>query len=296
MTIIDDMQNRSFSKKLYENLDDLDERVFLKKKASMIVIDGGVGEGKTTLAIEIMDYLNQKHSFDLVDLTDQTSQLAMGGEDFTKKLVVCFSRKFPCATYDEAGDFNKRGSMTRLNALLNRTFETFRAFKILVILCLPSFNVLDQDLFDKRIPRLLIHLYGRTQKQGNGRCYSLRGMNRLREKMDKNKHDKDVAFKLVEPNFFIHFKDLEDKRRIMLDDLSTKGKIKGLSIASIKFEGLLSYSELAKKVNRSERWIKKAVSDLKIRSVKTFERRNYFPSETTDRLLDYLDDKGGQKK
>jgi hypothetical protein len=281
-----------FSKKLAENLDDLDDRVFKKNKASLIIVDGGVGEGKTTLVVEIMDYLNQKHGFGLVDLSDKACQVAMGGEDFIKKIVVCFGRKLPTCDYGEAGDFHKRGSMTRLNALINRTFETYRAFKILVLLDLPSFHVLDQDIFDKEIPRLLIHLYGRTMNQGNGRCYSLKGMLKLRAKMEKLKHFKKHAYKLVEPNFFIHFKNLSEARSKTLDILSTRGKIKGLKQAEIKFEGLLSYVELTRKIGRSERWIKAALRDLKIRSVKQFERRYYFPAESVDSLLDYLDEKG----
>jgi hypothetical protein len=283
-----------FSRKLAENLDDLDDRVFIKNKASLIIIDGGVGEGKTTLDIHVMDYYNQKHGFEKVDLSEQAVQLAIGGEDFTKKLIVCFTRKFPVETYDEAGDFNKRGSMTRLNALLNRTFETFRAFKLIVILSLPTFRVLDDDLFDKRIPRLLIHLYGRTQEQGHGRCYSLKMMNKLRARMKKLKlkgDDPNLAFS-IPPNFFIHFKDLPDDRRKALDVLSTRGKIKGLKQAEIKFEGLINYTELSRKVGRSERWVKNALSSLKISKVKVFERRAYFHADCVDALLDYIDDKG----
>jgi Mor family transcriptional regulator len=281
-----------FSKKLAENLDDLDDRVFRKNKASLIIVDGGVGEGKTTKCVHIMDYINYKHDFQEVDLGEKACQLAMGGEDFTKKLVICFGRKLPTCTYDEAGDFHKRGSMTRLNALINRTFETYRAFKVLVIIALPSFHVLDQDIFDKEIPRLLIHLYGRTMNQGNGRCYSLNGMLKLRAKMEKLKHFKKHAYKLVEPNFFIHFKNLSDARSKALDILSTRGKIKGLKQAEIKFEGLVNYSELSKKVGRSEIWVKKVVNELKIHHVKVFEKRYYFPASAVDNLLDYLDDKG----
>lgn len=281
-----------FSKKLAENLDDLDDRVFKMNKASLIIIDGGVGSGKTTLDVHIMDYINLKHGFEIVDLSDQTCQLAMGGEDFTKKLVVCFGRKLPACTYDEAGDFHKRGSMTRLNALINRTFETYRAFKVLVILSLPTFSVLDQDIFDKEIPRLLIHIYRRTLNQADAKCYSLKGMLRVRAKMEKLKHFKKHAFKLVEPNFFIHIKNLPSDRASALDVLSTRGKIKGLKQAEIKFENLLSYTEISRKVGRSEIWVKKAVSELKIRHVKIFERRYYFPSSTVDALLDYMDDKG----
>jgi len=278
-----------FSEALAENLDDLDARVYAMNKAALIIIDGGVGEGKTTLSVQIADYFNARHGLPEVDLSIQgVKQLAMGGEDFSKKLLICQAAGLPCLSYDEAGDFNKRGSLTRFNALINRTFETYRAFKVIVILALPSFSVLDQEIFDKNIPRLLIRVHSRTMRQGNGKAFSLYRMLYIREKM-KKLVVKTQAYGLVDPNFHLHFKDLSPERSKLLDILSTKGKIKELKGAEIKYEGLLSYSDLARKVGRSERWIKKACADLKIKSVKEWQRRYYFPAETTDRLLDYLD-------
>lgn len=278
-----------FSEALAETLDDLDNRVNAMNKAALIIIDGGVGEGKTTLAIEIMDYLNARHGLPEVDLSMQgVKQLAMGGEDFAKKLLICQAASLPAEAYDEAGDFNKRGSLTRFNALINRTFETYRAFKVIVILALPSFSILDQEIFDKNIPRLLIRVHSRTSSQGNGKAFSLYRMLYIKEKM-KKLVVKTQAYGLVDPNFHIHFKDLSPERSKQLDILSTRGKIKELKGAEIKYEGLLSYSDLARKVGRSERWVKKACADLKIKSVKEWQRRYYFPAETTDRLLDYLD-------
>lgn len=285
-----------FSQALAESLDDLDDRVYKLNKAGMIIIDGGVGEGKTTLAIHIMDYLNQRHGLPLVDLTLQgVKQLAMGGEDFSKKLLICQAAGLPAEAYDEAGDFNKRGSLSRFNALINRTFETYRAFKVIVILALPSFSVLDQEIFDKNIPRLLIRVHSRTANQGNGKAFSLYRMLWIREKM-KKLVVKTQAYGLVDPNFHIHFKDLSPERSKQLDDLSTKGKIKELKGAEIKYEGLLSYTDLARKVGRSERWVKQACAELKIKSTKQYLRRYYFPADTTDRLLDHLDDKAGASK
>lgn len=292
MNTNDELSELPFSKKLAENLDDIDDYVFRRNFAALIIVDGKVGIGKTTIDVHIMDYLNKKHGFQEVDLSEQTIQLAMGGDDFTNKLTACFGRKFPVCAYDEAGDFSKRGSMTRLNALLNRTFEMYRAFKVIVILSLPMFNVLDQDIFDKEIPLLLIHIYHRSMNQADARCYSLKRMLRLRAKMEKLKHSKKLAYGMVEPNFFIHIKKLSESRSKALDVLSIRGKLKSVKQASIKYEGLLCYSELSAKVGRSEIWVKKACSELKIRAVKVFERRKYFPSETLDLLLDYLDDKG----
>jgi hypothetical protein len=281
-----------FSQALAESLEDLDDRVNKDNKAALIIIDGGVGEGKTTLAVEVMDFINARHGLEPVNLTyDGVRQLAMGGEDFSKKLLICQAAGLPIEAYDEAGDFNKRGSLTRFNALINRTFETYRAFKIIVILCLPSFSVLDQEIFDKNIPRLLIRVHSRTNNQGNGKAFSLYRMLYIRERM-KKLVVKTQAYGKVDPNFHIHFKNLEPARCAALDSLSTKGKLKELKGAEIKYEGLLNYSELARKVGRSEKWVKNSFIELKVKSVKTFQKRKYFNPETVDQLLDFLDDKG----
>jgi hypothetical protein len=282
-----------FSKKLADNLDYIHERVFAKNKAGMIIIDGGVGEGKTTLGVHIVDYLNQKKGMPLLDLKE-LDQLAMGGTDFAKKLLICNAKSFPIILYDEAGDFNKRGSLTRFNALINRTFETYRAFKVIVVLLLPSFSVIDNDLFDKSIPRLLLHVHSRSEKQGSGDGFSLYRMFYIREKM-KKLIVKPQAYKIVEPNFYFHFKDLEPVRSRLLDLASTRGKIKELKHAEIRFEGLVSYSDIAKKVNRSEIWVKQILKAMKIKPERRFERRFYFHQSTTDRVLDFLDDGGTLK-
>ena len=97
-----------------------------------------------------------------------------------KKLTVCHEMKLVCIVYDEAGDFSKRGSLSRFNQMLNRTFETYRGFRILVFLGLPNFNVLDNNLFDNQIPRLLLHCSGRGDKYGNFSGYGLEEMNWIR--------------------------------------------------------------------------------------------------------------------
>ena len=278
-----------FSEKLGENLNDLDDRI-QKKFAALLIIDGGVGQGKTTLMVEVMDYINKLHGLPEISLDQKDHpQIAMGGEQFLKQLRVCFDKKLPVIGYDEAGDFNRRGSLTRFNAMINRTFETFRAFKILVILSLPSFHVLDNDLFDKNIPRMLLHLENRTQKQGNFRGYSLYRALYIKHKM-KKLVVKSIAYQLVEPNFYGHFLDLSPERSKQLDILSTKGKMSHLRKSEIEIQGLLSYSDLAKKLGRSMLWTRIAVNKLKVKHKAIIDRKKYFDDEALNRLADYLDE------
>jgi len=281
-----------FSECLSWNLQDLDNRV-QGKKASLLIVDGGVGEGKTTLIVEILDYINSLHGHPVIELENEKGdagpQLAMGGADFLKKLTVCHEMKLVCIGYDEAGDFSKRGSLTKFNGMLNRTFDTFRGYKILVVVGLPNFNILDNNLFDNQIPRMLLHCSGRTSKQGNFDAYGMDEMNWLRYWMQKWPKHKNKAYSKVIPNFRGHFLDISKKRSKQLDRVSTKSKLAILKKASIKIEGLLSYPEMAQKMDRSVPWVRKAIANLGIKPKRTANKAKYFDPEALDQLSELLE-------
>lgn len=276
-----------FSEKLAYNIDRLIVRVD-NHKASLIIADGGIGEGKTTLSVHMGNYINNSKGLGRIDLIEGY-QIAMGGADFLKKLRYCYDNKLPVLIYDEAGDFNRRGSLTQFNAMINRTFDTFRAFKIIIILCLPSFSVLDNDLFEKNIPRLLLHCQSRTENQGDFLAYSLYRMLYIKDKM-KKLVVKQTAYRITECNFGGHFKDLPPEERKQLDKLSTKSKMNILRKSEIKVEGLLTYSEMATKLMRSIVWVRLAVNNLKIRPARMIKRQKYFSEDALNLLSDHLEE------
>lgn len=272
-----------FSQKLAENLQDLTLRV-KKNKASLIIIDGGVGEGKTTLAVEVADFIQGAE----ISLVDKAPQIAQGGQEFMKKLRACYELKKKAVIYDEAGDFNRRGALTRFNAMLNRVFETFRAFQIVVILVLPSFDVIDNDLYDKNIPRLLLHCHERGDSYGQFSGYSLYRMMYIKHMM-KKLVVKSHAYQRVDQNFRGEFLNLSREREKQLDRLSTKSKLGTLKAQEIKSEGLLSYAEIATKLARSVVWVKKKTSELRIRHKRVVDRKKYFDEGVVDLLADHID-------
>lgn len=274
-----------FSKKLDENINSLQDRVDLRKSA-LAIIDGGLGEGKTTLMIHLLDYINKINGLGPVDL--KGPQLALGGSDFLKKIRLCYEFKLPCIGYDEAGDFSRRGSLTQFNAMINRTFETFRAFKCIVILALPNFNVLDNDIFDKHIPRLLLHLKNRTSKTGNYYGYSLYRIMLLRWKMSKI-NIKNYAYNSINPNFVGHFLDLDKERSRELDKISIKNKLNVLRKSEVKIEGLMNYPEMATKLCRSVNYVRVAVNNLNIKPNRIINRVKYFDDDALSRLADHLE-------
>jgi len=273
-----------FSDILSINIDDLLQRIDMNK-ASLLILDGGIGEGKTTLAVHIADYIHKKKGLGKINFKES---LAMGGEEFLERLRICYRNELPVIIYDEAGDFNRRGALTRFNAMINRTFETFRAFKILVILCLPSFHVLDNELFDKQIPRVLLHVKDRTMAQGNFYGYSLYRMRYIKHKIGKLIVP-NFAYTQVQPNFYGHFHDLPKTRAKELDKVSTTGKLKVLVKSEIKIKGLLGYPELSAKLSRSIVWVRVHINKLKIKPRQIINRAKYFNEEDLNRLSDHLE-------
>lgn len=256
-------------------LDKLQARVH-NGKATLIIVDGGLGEGKTTMGVHLASYfIGNSFSFDDV--------LYMGGEKFLKGIKVCFENNLPVILYDESGDFDKRGSMSKLNKTLGRIFDIYRAFRIIVILILPSFFALDNSLFDKNIPRLLINCHGRTKRQGNFRAYSLYRMHWLRERAKKCVVKSD-AFRLVQPNFRGHFLNLSVARSKELDKYSTKGKLDVVDLVTIKQEGLVSYDEIALRSGLTKDTVQRKISKLGIKPSKIYKGKNYFSEEVIKHL------------
>jgi hypothetical protein len=264
-----------FSSGLDKNLLALEKRIELKK-ASLLLVDGGVGDGKTTLTTHCGDFFEG-------EAIDFKIQYAMGGEQFQEKLQMCIDSKKKVIIYDEAGDFNKRGSLTSFNQRLNRVFETYRGFKILVILALPNFGVLDQRLFDNRIPRLLLHAYNRGDKYGNYKAYSLFRMFYLRHKMQKlivPPH----AYGQVEPNFYGHFLDLRPKRSKLLEQISTEGKREVLNDNVLKNRGLFHTGQISVKLHKSRCWVTQKFKELNIKAEYVYKKKHYYPGEIIDIL------------
>lgn len=262
-----------FNGKINNTIDSLKDRVETKK-ASLIIVDGGVGEGKTTLAVEIADYYGAK---DIIF----KDQLGYGGEKFQEKLRICIDKQLIVAIYDEAGDFSKRGALTKFNRMLNRLFETFRGFQVLVILCLPNFGVLDKTLFENKIPRLLIHCHSRTTKYGGYSAYSLYRMFWLLKKM-KDLTVSPQAYNEVQPNYRGHFLDLFPKRSKELDIISTEEKENILTGNVLEHEGLLNLKEIGKELNRTTRWVRMKLKEYNIVAVREYKKTKYYDNSIVE--------------
>jgi len=268
-----------FSHGLDYNLDDLQNRIDCKK-ASLVIVDGGVGEGKTTLGVHAAEYF-QKSEINF------RYQYSMGGVQFQERLQICVDGNLVVVIYDEAGDFSRRGALTEFNKMLNRIFETYRGFKILVIIILPNFGVLDKQLFDNMIPRLLLHCSKRNNNYGNYAGYSLWRMFYLRDKMKKLTVPPQ-AYDAVEPNFRGHFLDLKPTRSAELEKVSLEGKSKVLSQNILSARGLISTRDLMKKLHRSRPWVTEKIRKLSLKANHIYKKQRYYDKGVLERLKDEI--------
>lgn len=274
-----------FSQSLAGLLDEQKKRVY-NKKASLIIVDGGVGQGKTTLAVQIADYIEgQPISF--------KDQIALGGKDFVKKLYRGTKKGYKVIVYDESGDFDKKGAISRFNRMLNRIFDTYRTFEIIIILVLPSFKVLEDSLFAKKIPRILVNAHNRKTNYGDYRVYSLFNMYRIKDKMKKIVVTPQ-AYNLVTPNIRGHFKDLESKRSKALHEVSTAAKQEILEEFDLVNDGLLTYKNISSQLNMSATWVKQKVSELNIEHEKIYKSSKYFKDDVLDVLEKHIERGSGR--
>ena len=270
-----------FSNILAHNLDDLMQRI-QRNKASLLIIDGGVGEGKTTLGVHAADYVNIRYG-DGVPINLKGPQLSLGGEQFKNKILVCHDEKLLVIVYDEAGDFDKKTTLSRFNRDLMRIFEMYRGFKILVILCLPRFYKLENELFDLAIPRLLIHCLDRTDTHGDFRAYDLEQMYYIKQKA------KDI---IVKPkcydhgmvNFFGHFLNLPPDRSRELDMVSIAAKRAATRNIIKNVKDLVTIQMIADHFNMSDDWVRLRLKNIEVGPVVKRDRKVYYKKELIDKI------------
>jgi len=249
------------------------------KKASLFYIDGGVGEGKTTLGVECAMYLAKE----LGQEFDIKNQVRQGGSDFLKGMDWNVKNKRNVIVYDEAGDFNTRASLTYFNQSMNRVFETYRALGIVVILCLPSFADVDTSLMKKLISRYLIHCYNRNNNYGDYSVYSLWRMWYLKAKFKKRIVPTD-AFRDVAPNFRGHFKDLDPEDSRLLEEHSVKGKKGIIQEGMLQERGLINIKAICSKTGFSKETIYRYIKKTKLKGEK-HGATLYFHKEIIDNII-----------
>lgn len=278
-----------FLSPLDRTLDDLRKRIE-GGKGSLCFIDGIPGEGKSTLAVECLEYY-QRADIDYKD------QYAMGFKEFVNKFKICIKNQRKVIIYDEAGDYNKRGWASSINKHINRLFEIYRKFGIFVIMVQPHFYKIDLDLLITGVPRLLLHCHGRNLERGKIKAYGLDRMFWLKKWMSQAKiPNKSYAYNIVRPNYHSSFLDLTPIKAQKLDQVSTQGKSDVFEELDIKEQGLMDYVKIAQFLDRSVIWVKNKVSEMNLKPDRVYKRKKYFTREVVWELREKLGVPGGREE
>jgi hypothetical protein len=259
------------------NLYDLKERV-QNKLPVVIIIDGMSGHGKTTLADKIACLIEGKP-------IEWPEQVGMGAKEFSKLIIPCAEKKHKVIIYDEAGDYNKNGFATRLNAIMERGFDTFRTYNIIVIIVLPLFTRLPNSLFDKGIPRMLIHVYGKEGKRSHMKAYDLVKMNWMRDYVTKKKPA--IVQKIYdnqEALFIGWFPDLPKERSIALDIYSSSTKNTLQNIGAAELNGMFTIEKISAKLGRTGSWVYAQLKKMDIKPAYKAGKVPYYTEMTLGRM------------
>lgn len=266
----------TFSIILKENLEAL-VALIKENKVGLILIDGGLGQGKTTLAVQIAEYLQALSGVDKE--FDYEKQIGIGGGKFIKCadfVATTFKgvKGIPII-YDEAGDLSKRGSMTDFNKSLLRFFETYRVYGVVPIMCLPKFWELDNHIFALEIPQILLNCYDRSQRQGNYRAYDIQAMYYIKHHASKMIF-KPQAYSKAQPTFYGHFLNLTPDKAKKLDKISIAGKKAVLRKAHIDLENLIDIHQLAQRTGYTINTLRQTLSQRRITPQERIGNKNYY--------------------
>lgn len=249
------------------------------KFSTVFVIDGDVGSGKTTFAVLFGDMCHGQP-------IDLKKNLALGGEDFQVKLLKTHERAEHVLVYDEAGDFNRRAAMTKFNREMNRLFEMSRALKILVIIVLPRFYILDKQFFELNQIRGVFHIHSREKSRASWTAYTTSQAMYIKKWAEKLTVPQ-TAYRYGNPIAKGNFYDLEPERSRELEKISIEAKKDAISEMFVKKERL-SKEEIAKHYNFSISWVEARLREIDdIDSLKV-GRKLFYHKNTLKKIDDLL--------
>lgn len=261
------------------NLDKIYERT-AKRLPSVIIIDGGSGEGKSTYGTLIVDYYNKKDNKEPMKL--KGIQYAKGGKEFTKKLKQVYNEGYHAIIYDEAGDLNRKTTLSRFNRTMDMVFNQVRIYELIIILITQSVGYLENDLFTKGIVRMLINCYGRKDlKISYFRAYELDRINYLRQAI-KKEVTPSKAYQKITANNYGKFYNLSKEREEELHEIGFNKKDDDINQGDLKLDGLINYQDIAYKTHQTIASIRMKISRLKIKPEKKYKRKVYYKEEIID--------------
>lgn len=268
---------------IVDNLKTITKRVTKNNLASVVIIDGGLGKGKSTTAVQMASFIQGSP-------IDFKKQLAFGGGELMEKLLICQKEKLPVLVYDEASDFNRRGALTKFNAEVNRVFDVCRTFKVVIFVVLPCVVVLDKDIFNKGIIRAVFHVADKSKKFNLVWAYSAyRAAYLIRDLKDTKKNPViGKAYLKTHFNFDFRTYDLDKNRSKELEKYSVASKLSIIRNSTVRLQGLMNMQQLGESIGMSKGWVSLTVRTKKIACKAVHNRIKYFDSSVMLTLKGYI--------
>lgn len=245
---------------------------------SAILIDGSSGSGKTTIAVEIGEYYQEKPLI-------FAEQLANGVEDFKQKLELCKDLNHSVIIFDEAGEASRKSSPSKINRTVVRLFELYRGYNILVLICLPRFYFLEGDILQLGIIRALVH----TQRK-RGRSYSDFKIFRVKQMMMirywvKKLADPTDCYKYGVPQTKGHFLDLAPERSKELAEFSLRSKRVEMKKNFLGIKDRMDMKTIMQHFGKSRRWVELKLREIDdIGEVKVFQKKKWYEKTIIDKI------------
>src|SRR3990167_8140281 len=193
--VIVNLSGREFymNETMKPNLDFIQKKLLGHNNMSVIIVDGRIGTGKSTVTAQYAYYLSNG--------TFNNDFENFNTEQFNE--VLRNSGKGDAVVLDEAFDvLNKRRTQTTSNMLILSLLQQMRIKHVFIFIVLPSVFDLDKNLV-LNLADMLIHCYRKPYgARGQYKCYSQKQLKRL---WINGRNTYSYSSKYAEPNFIGNF-------------------------------------------------------------------------------------------
>lgn len=257
----------------------------------VIYIDGGQLSGKTTLAVQAIDYVNKKTGKPEMDLEDVDNvQYAMGGEQFLKKLPEASKAGYRIVVYDEAGDYARKGAMTRFNKTMDMAIDKMRAWKCVIIFICHYFpKQVTSEMIDKGLASCLIHCISRNPNSSftSVKVYDKESISYMVNYWIKFVKVPGHIYRLT-PNFTFDFHDITPERSRLLATLGMKKKKESWDLSEIRLNGLMTQQEIASQLRVSHSWVKTKLKLIGEEAEKVYKNKKFYGLQVVESLRKFI--------
>lgn len=271
----------------YKLLDDALKELDGEASLPVIFIDGWQLSGKTTLAVQGIDYVNKKRGKPEMDLTQTDNvQYALGGEDFLRKLPKASAQGYRIVVYDEGGDYSRKGAMTRFNKTMEKAIDVMRVHKCIIIFVCHYFpKQVPSEMMDKGLVSCLLHCVSRKPNQSytEVKVYERESTAYMVNHWIKFVKVPGHIYRMT-PNFKFEFHNLSEERSKLLAMLGKAKKKELWDLTEISLGGLMTQQDLASNLRVSVSWVKKKIKECEEEAEKVYKNKKYYNNKTLEAL------------